>query len=186
MTEETKATTTSTIMDKVEDENGLDTEEPRKEEKLTSIMEAANALTALGDEDDVPVEVVAPDSATITKNAATINDDADDKHPSVDNTTEVKPSSNDAAVLVTTDEQQEAPSPSTPVVAPAAATPTTAPTVQQPSGDGCDTVTSEKSGGTNGGSHSNTSKRFLPEHKKPDAAPTFPEKVRPFCSHAFQ
>ena len=186
MTEETKATTTSTIMDKVEDENGLDTEEPGKEVKLTSIMEAANALTALGDEDDVPVEVVAPDSATITKNAATINDDADDKHPSVDNTTEVKPSSNDAAVLVTTDEQQEAPSPSTPVVAPAAATPTTAPTVQQPSGDGCDTVTSEKSGGTNGGSHSNTSKRFLPEHKKPDAAPTFPEKVRPFCSHAFQ
>ena len=35
-------------------------------------------------------------------------------------------------------------------------------------------------GDDDGNQGENPRKRYLPDHKKPDAAPTFPEKVRPF------
>jgi hypothetical protein len=86
-----------------------------KEEKLQSIMEAANALTALGDEED------AAEGATALK----VEPDVTREPPSED----VAPSSKPPL--------------------PKAILP-------------------------------NNTKRFLPEHKKPDAAPTFPEKVPTF------
>lgn len=36
-------------------------------------------------------------------------------------------------------------------------------------------------GDDDGNQGENSRKRYLPDHKKPDAAPTFPEKVRSFC-----
>jgi hypothetical protein len=91
-----------------------------KEEKLQSIMEAANALTALGDEEDAAAESTAAPAALKVEQDATLEAPKDDATPS----SNAKPPQHKALVVST------------------------------------------------------NTKRFLPEHKKPDAAPTFPEKVR--------
>jgi hypothetical protein len=159
---------TTSVMNKVVKEDAGDSEEPRKEEKLTSIMEAANALTALGDDDEVT-----PD-ASLAPAKVNVNFEQNDDPP-VDKPTEEDPPSTDkAASVVTKGESQESSS--------STATKTTTtvqrPPPQPPAEDG--TVTSANSGGTGTSTANGTnSKRYLPEHKKPDAAPTFPEKVRP-------
>ena len=155
--------TTTSVMNKLVKEDAGDTEEPRKEEKLTSIMEAANALTALGDDDEVT-----PDASLAAGKVNVKVEQNDD--PPVDKPTEEDPPSTDkAASVVTKGESQESSS--------SAATKT----VQRPPPPAEDgTVTSANSGGTGTSTaNGNNSKRYLPEHKKPDAAPTFPEKVRP-------
>jgi hypothetical protein len=154
--------TTTPIMNKVVNEDAADAEEPRKEEKLTSIMEAANALTALGDEDEV-----APD-ASLAATKVDTKDEQDDVQP-VDKPTEDNPPSIEKVASVVVKEVPE--ESSSAIAAKAAAA------VQAAAEDG--TVISANSGGT-GISTANgmNSKRHLPEHKKPDAAPTFPEKVR--------
>ena len=103
---------------------------PIKEEKLQSIMEAANALTALGDEED------ASDANAVASPLVPIQleSDAPSLQPSKDDTaTPLKPEQ--------PPQQQYKP------VLP--------------------------------------TKRFLPDHKKPDAAPTFPEKVRRLCTEFY-
>lgn len=95
-----------------------ETDNAPKEEKLQSIMEAANALTALGDEEDATESSTAPLPLKVEQDSTreALKDDA-------------------APYLVAKPQLHKS------VVA-------------------------------------NNAKRFLPEHKKPDAAPTFPEKVR--------
>jgi hypothetical protein len=85
--------------------NSCDGKRPATKEKLRSIMEAASALTALGDEES-----------------------ESGSRPS-----SPKPNSNEASKTSAEEAKQES---------------------------------------------SSSAKRYLPEHKKPDAAPTFPEKVR--------
>ena len=168
MTEET--TTTSVVfMTKVVNEDAVDAEEPRKEEKLTSIMEAANALTALGDEDEVATDAAAA-------KANTSKDDRDDGPP-VDKPIDEDPSSmNEASSAVPAAKAEPKKESSS-----SAASRKTTPAATATDEDG--TVISTNSGGTGTTSTTNGAKRHLPEHKKPDAAPTFPEKVRLNCVH---
>lgn len=158
-------------MDVVADEGAVDTEEPKKEEKFTSVMEAANALTALGDEDEV-----APDASNTL---AKLDNDDDVDHP-VDKPTEESTYSKEVAESAVTIKLEE-------ITAAATAAPVAMnqpPLPLPPPDESGGTATSVNSGGTgtaasstNGGS---SKKRFLPDHKKPDAALTFPEKVRLF------
>lgn len=158
-------------MDVVADEGAVDTEEPKKEEKFTSVMEAANALTALGDEDEV-----APDAPNAL---AKLDNDDDVDHP-VDKPTEENTFSKEVTESAVTIKLEE-------ITAAATAAPVAMnqpPLPLPPPDESGGTATSVNSGGTgtaasstNGGS---SKKRFLPDHKKPDAALTFPEKVRLF------
>jgi hypothetical protein len=190
-----------------------DEKESRKEEKLTSIMEAANALTALGDEDDVAVPLAPASVSTTSKdivddeyrNAHDNDDDGKDKE-TVDNPAERKTSANHVVAstevgdephessTTTTTTAAALAATATPTTSTAATTTTTTTVTKQEDYDGggdnkvinnttgsdeaIDTSTPAPNGitttGTTAGSNS---KRFLPEHKKPDAAPTFPEKV---------
>lgn len=166
--------TTTSVMNKVVKEDVGDTEEPRKEEKLTSIMEAANALTALGDDDEVT-----PDASLAAAKVNVNVEQSDD--PPVDKPTEDDPPSTNKAASVVTETKGE-PHESSSVAATKTTTtvqrPTAQPQPQPQTEDG--TVTSANSGGTGTSTANGTNpKRYLPEHKKPDAAPTFPEKVRP-------
>ena len=181
MTEETQSVT-----DREEIE---DAEKLRKEKKLTTtiIIEAANALTALGDEDET-----APESAPIaTKGNSNDDDENDDKDQAVDKPTEDITSLNDMAASAAAGEQQESSFTTAAITEASTTATTTTAAVQQPQEYGCgDTVTSGGTGASasNGGiikNNSSHSKRFLPEHKKPDAAPTFPEKVRQMISTLF-
>jgi hypothetical protein len=107
--------TEATIQPESTNDDGA-SEKPATKEKLTSIMEAASALTALGDEESESDPAKSPSKESANEPAAT--DSAETASPSK--------------------EQQIADE------AAAAAS---------------------------------NAKRYLPEHKKPDAAPTFPEKV---------
>ena len=101
-----------------------------KKEKLKSIMDAASALTSLGDEEEESGEAVDPTVASDEDALAT------------------------AQAVV---KQELPPSP-----------PPADPLPQQQHQD-------------NGSDDGKNGKRYLPEHKKPDAAPTFPEKVSVSC-----
>jgi hypothetical protein len=94
-----------------------------KEEKLHSIMEAANALTALGDEDDLVEGSSDPTIPASVKLEEPTVGLTKEEIPPVSSTSEQKSSKEDETSI-------------------------------------------------------SNAQRFLPEHKKPDSAPTFPEKVR--------
>jgi hypothetical protein len=132
-----------TVMDTAATFNSVDSSnvvEQKKEEKLTSIMEAANALTALGDEEEG-----ASDGVTVSiNNNAKVEDGQDD------NATSVKNERQNNTALSEQGSNIE---------------------------DGTTSINSANSGTAATSTESANAKRYLPEHKKPDAAPTFPEKV---------
>jgi hypothetical protein len=119
-----------------------------KPEKLRTIMDAASALTSLGDEEVAPAE----EAVVVVK-----------EEPASNQETEEVSSSGE----------------------PKAAEPSTSPAPKVEDEDGAENarppspkvVPSESSNSNNNSSGGPPPKRYLPEHKKPDAAPTFPEKV---------
>jgi hypothetical protein len=196
----------------LDDEKESRKEEKRKEEKLTSIMEAANALTALGDEDDVAVPLALASVSTTCKDIVDDeyrndhdNDDDGKDQETVDNPAERKSSANHVVASTEVEDEPHESSTTTtttaaalsatatPTTSTAATTTTTTVTKQEDYDGGWDnkvinnTTGSDEAIGTStpapngitttGTTVGSNSKRFLPEHKKPDAAPTFPEKV---------
>lgn len=119
MTESTNCEAKTSSVDQTSHENTPQVvAHPATKEKMRNIMEAASALTSLGDEEDSV-------GSTTAKSPETVDKTTDDN--SVEAKEGIKP---------------------------------------------CYNAEENDDKNSNG-----APKRFLPDHKKPDAAPTFPEKV---------
>jgi hypothetical protein len=118
-------------------------------EKLRTIMDAASALTSLGDEEEE--EAPAEEAAVVLKEEPASNHETEEISSSGEPKA-AEPSASPAPKVEDEDGAEDARPPSPKVV-------------------------SSESSNNNNNSGGPPPKRYLPEHKKPDAAPTFPEKV---------